>query len=253
LIVAIQYGIWALSLAVQTIIAGYILQRRRVREYPWFFFYTIYSATKSLLLLGLLQLYRDHKLSYRTYFNVFWTCDIISLVLCVAIAYTIVSWVFRDFSILRRYASVAFGIALMGLLIGAILLTHAAGNHEQRFLGTTLILNRSLLFVQVGLLILICAFSNFAAIPWQTDPVFGIALGFGIQAGTELLAVVIRTHLGHMANIAYQWLRSASYVVALLIWFLYIRAPQVKPAAEQLPDFADVEPWNRTLAEMLKE
>lgn len=114
-------------------------------------------------------------------------------------------------------------------------------------------LNRSLLFVQVGLIVMTCAFAAWAALPWRTDVNFGIALGFGIQASIEIIAVTMRTELGSSLNLTYQILRSISYLVAVLIWLLYIRAPQVEHQSTERLDASDLEAWNRTLAEILTE
>lgn len=245
------YSAWALTLAAQAAIAFFMLRRRLVREYACFFAYVVYSATRSCSMFVLLRLHFKKAVTYETYFYAFWASELVSLLLCVAVAYAVIRRLFRDFALLRHYASLAFSIAL---LAGAILLSGVVHGKETNLLGATLMLNRSLLFIQVGLVVLTSAFAAWAALPWRIDMNFGIALGFGIQASVELIAVTMRTELGSVLNTTYQVLRSTSYLVAVIIWLMYSRAPQVEQlSGEHLAQTADVESWNRTLAEMLTE
>lgn len=250
---AIIYVCWALTPALQAAILFFLARRRLVRDYAFFCAYIVYSALRSCGMFVLLRLLSYKIVTYRTYFYIFWTSDILSMLLCVAVAYAVIRHLFRDFNMLRRYASLAFGLALIALLVGAIALSGVSQGHEKQFLGATLMLNRSLLFIQVGLVVMTCAFAAWAALPWRTDVNFGIALGFGIQASVEVIAVTMRTELGSALNVTYQILRSTSYVVAVLIWFLYSRAPQVEHQSTERLDARDIESWNRTLAEILTE
>ena len=252
LIAATIYALWALTLLLQAASIVYMLRRGLRREYAWFFNYIVWSAARSVAMFGLLRLYAHKVVSYTTYFYVFWVSDVISMALCVAVAYSVTRRLFQDFEMLRRYALVAFGIALAGLLAGAILLSDLDAGNEKALLGATLMLNRSLLFVQVGLVVLTCAFAAWAALPWRRDVNFGIALGFGVGASVEIIAVTMRTEVGSSANTAYQVLRSLSYLVAVLTWFLYIRAPQKEQQiGDHLAGTNELDSLNQALAEML--
>lgn len=252
MIVATIYALWALTLLLQAASIVSLLRHRLLREYTWFFSYIVWSATRSLVMFGLLRLYAHKVVNYPTYFYVFWVSDVISMALCVAVAYSVIRRLFQDFEMLQRYASVAFGVALAGLLAGAILLSDLAKGNEKALLGATLMLNRSLLFVQVGLVLLTCAFAAWAALPWRRDVNFGIALGFGVEASVEIIAVTMRTEVGSSANTTYQILRSFSYLVAVVTWFLYIRAPQrEQQIGDHLAGTSELDSLNRTLAEML--
>jgi hypothetical protein len=252
LLVPIQYGLWAATVLVQVVIAVLMLLRRMQREYAWFFAYTVWAVLRSVLLFALLKLYQHKHLSYGAYFYIYWASDVLSLSLCVSVMYAVIRRVFADFSMLRRYASIAFGVALALLLAAAIALSSMDKGGEQMLLGATLMLDRNLLFVQAGMVALTCVFAAWAALPWRADVTFGIALGFGVQATVEVIAVTVRKSVGSVGNVTYQVLASGSYLLAVLIWLLYIRAPQ---PAEEISDTSathHVDLWNDALTEMLK-
>jgi hypothetical protein len=250
-IAAAIYALWALTSALEAAIVFGMIRRRLTREYTWFFIYIASAITRSVAVFVLLRLLTHKIIAYGTYFYVFWGADMISVVLCLAVAYAVVRHLFSGFDVLRRYVSVAFGLALVALLFGSIVLSEVAHGDQKTLLSATLMLNRSLLFIQVGLVVMTCAFAAWAALPWRSDVNFGIALGFGVQASVELIAVTMRSELGSALNVTYQLLRSTAYLVAVLVWFLYIRAPQLQTQSVERPDTTDLELWNRTLAEML--
>ena len=243
-----HYATSIVALLLQTAVLATMLRRKLHLEYPAFFSYTCFHVVRTLVLGSMLHFHG----SYTAYFWSYWVLDAISLVLISAIIYDMFQKFFRDYSAVRRIASMAFSIGLILLLTIAIAVTaFAPGREDQRIIAAILLLERSFNVVEVGLVMLLSLVAKLMAIPLRGHLCFGIALGFGVESGATLAALALRMGLGPSGNDAISYVVVGSYVVALLIWFLYIFAPQRERELLRDPSSTEAGEWNEALTELL--
>lgn len=250
---ALQWGLWVPAVVSQGAAAILMWRRGLHRRYTAFSCYTIYNVCRSITLYIVLELVATKTLRYSAYFYTYWSSDAISIGTCFFVLHSVFQAILQDYPWLRRFASATFAISIVVLLGTAVCMTALSpGTESQRIVGAIMLLERSLMLIEVGVVVLMFLFAGVAAIPWRTDLAFGIALGFGIDASIELAAAAIRTEFGVLGNDVYQFVCMAGYVIAVLIWLLYIRAPKKisdNPAITLAPE--DVVKWNKTLTELL--
>lgn len=250
---ALQWVLWVPAVVCQAAAAVLMLHRGLHRRYTTFFCYTVYNVCRSVALFTVLKLVTRRAVPYDTYFYTYWCMDALSIGLCFLVLYSVFQEVLRNYPWLRRFASTTFAIGIVVLLVASVCITALSpGTESQRIVAAILLLERSLMLIEVGLVVLMFGFAAMAALPWRTDLAFGIALGFGVNASIELAGSAIRTQFGPIGNDVYQFVCAAGYVVAVLIWLLYIRAPKDSDEIRlPEPDAANVAGWNETLTELL--
>lgn len=241
------------AVVFQIAAAVLMLRRGLHRKYTAFFCYTAYNVCRSFALFALIRLVRIRTASYATYFYSYWCLDAISVAMCFLVLYCVFKAMLQNYPWLRRFASATFAISIILLLIAAICITALSpGTEPQHIIAVILLLERSLMLIEVGIVVLLFGFSAVAAIPWRTGLAFGIALGFGVNASIELAAASIRHQFGELGNDIYQFVCTTGYVLAVMIWLLYIRAPQESfEHSVAAPDATHVARWNETLTEIL--
>jgi hypothetical protein len=121
------------------------------------------------------------------------------------------------------------GLLFLLAVIGALSSTESGGD---RVVEAVLSFDRSVRLMQVGLFLLLMLLCRFLK-NFSRQQVFGIALGFGLFAGVELILVsfVIWNGTGQAALISL--LKSTAYNAVTLLWIGYLRQqPQSIPAVE---------------------
>jgi hypothetical protein len=102
--------------------------------------------------------------------------------------------------------------------------------------------------VQFGLILFLILFSRFLGVS-RRQVSFGIALGFGLFAGTELLLLAMES--GRLVGHAwYNLINMVSYNLAILIWLAYALAPKV--ARETASNYLQTQRWEKGLADLHK-
>ncbi|HUR36474.1 MAG TPA: hypothetical protein VM009_01570, partial [Terriglobales bacterium] len=107
------------------------------------------------------------------------------------------------------------------------------------------ILTRTVRIMQVGLFVLLLIGSLFFNFYWQSVP-FGVAIGYGVYATTEMLVTTFRSALGPAGDSIFAVTKVLSYQVAVLIWIVYIYRHRQHHALQTLPSESLAE-WMRPL------
>lgn len=243
-------ALWFAPLALQFAIAIVMLVRKTFRELPIFFTYTVFEVAAALLLK---EFKIDHRISYSFFFTSYWISEAISIFLGFLVISEIFSKVFQTYDALRSLSSLLFRWAILVLIFLAIGTAAAVPSGEASTLIATILgVERSLRFVQVGLISFLFLFSSYFKVQWQ-DVVFGIALGFGLYASTDLVLAAARSHFGTSALEVYELAKPLAYNCAAFVWAVYIiRRPAPVRNVETLPA-TELDRWNHALAEMLQQ
>jgi hypothetical protein len=114
--------------------------------------------------------------------------------------------------------------------------------------ATILAMERSVRFLQAGLLAFLFIFAKALGLNWR-HYAFGIALGMAIFVGTELVVVTMRNHFGRSADDVFVLLKPAAYLCGVSIWLGYLMRPApdrlaIAPTGNELNE---VYRWNQAL------
>ena len=236
------YALWVGQPVLQFSVAALLRRRKLEREFPFFFKYLIFQGVANVLLFAFLN-------HYRAYFYTYWTLTAISTVLEFGIIYEIFGQLFRPYPHLGDFARVLFRWAGSLLLLVAVLLALTASATEDPIVVGALWAERSVRLVQCGLVFFLLWFCSYLGIT-RRHYLFGVALGFGTIASTELAAVATRMVTGYIDDRGFNIALLAAADFAAIVWSIYLvsPAPAVKPAPVLAPPG---QKWEAGVAELL--
>jgi hypothetical protein len=107
-------------------------------------------------------------------------------------------------------------------------------------------LQRSVLIVQLGLILFLLLFSRFLGVSWKQVS-FGISLGFGLFAGVELLLIALSSG-GFVKQGDLNLINLGTYVLAILVWLGY--SVSRKSAREGAVNHLQTQRWEQGLADL---
>lgn len=238
--------VWSAGLLVQFALVIVLLANKIWRKFPIFSVYFVYSFLTSATLYFI----RENRSAY---FYTYWICEAAGLILAFGVVYEIFKTLLFSYTGLRRLANVLF-LAGVLLFIGlAVVVRYAQPSGEQNTLmAAVLIGEESTRIVEVGLLMLLFAFSSTFGLHWRQHA-FGIALGLGLFSAVELIAVMAREHVGYTAAQTFAVIRIVAYSTSLLIWLGYLLAPERVTSECELPKRAQLEQWNQAITELIHQ
>ena len=240
--------LWIAPHALQIIVAIVMVRRGLFREFPVFFAYTVFQIVEEGTLFVL-----DHSaaISGFQYWKASWVGLAIDVPLRFAIIYEIFSSVFENYPGIKQLGRVVFRGATVVLLFAAIVVV-AQVPHETKFhlLSGIHDLDLAVSIMQSGLLLLLVGFSSWFGISWRSFT-YGVTVGLGIFRSVDLATESMRVWTGPVAGYAFDFVTMATYHCCVLIWLVYVLAPEVATrTVTELPE-NDLERWNAELQRLL--
>ncbi|HKF24198.1 MAG TPA: hypothetical protein VKE93_21700 [Candidatus Angelobacter sp.] len=237
------------GIALQLPLAASVLGKRLWRSFPIF---ATYSLSNLIVTLGLYALRRGVHVPLVNFYA-YWICEGLSVLLGFGVVYELFRELFRPYDGLRRMAAAAFKWVLAGLVALACVVLYAQSSGEQNpLMSAVLVTEETARIVEVGLLVFLFAFSRAFGLHWRQN-VFGIALGLGVFTSVELAGIALQTHIGPAAFQAFNLARALSFNASLLIWMVYILAPERITSTAELPQRAQLEQWNQAIMELIHQ
>lgn len=245
---------WVAAPAGQLVLLIVMVRRGLVRQMPWFFIYTVWVMTTSLLQLPFYLQSRALRSVTLANFYVSWTADAGSVALGFLAVYELFGQVFQPYQAFRHWAPALFrwcGVIL--LLVGSAGAVLSSPNRELKAVAGLLVLERTLRVVQVGLLLLVLITSRYLHIAWKPH-LLGVALGFGMYAAVAIVCTTMQAQNGPVGYWVLGMVSFTAYTCAVLIWVAYflVRQPAAEPA-RIIPRTAEVEQWNQALSHLLQQ
>ena len=241
----IYYVLWLMPVPLLALTAVLMKMRRLHRQFPAFFAYCVFSAVRTPILF--LVFHRT-----TAYFYCYWAAEAVSAILGLASIYEVFLYVFQGYDRKGRLAQSLFRWVGAALVVAALAAAIAVpGNHENRLIAASLVVDRSVQLVQCGLLLFVFAASWYLGLSWRS-PAFGVAVGFGLFVGVRMALGAMRAQAGLISQDTLSLLKMASYNCAVLVWLSYLLAPQPAEASAVVPPVAEVESWNRALLRLLQ-
>lgn len=251
----LQYGLWTLAVVLQTAVGVLMLRQRLHRQFPVFFCYTVFQVFRSVALFSIIRLKAHLAGVYAMYFDFYWITDAICIALSLLLIYEVSRSFFRDYPLARAIVSAALMTGTLALLVFDVFLTASMPGHEShRLLSLILLLDRNLAVIQGGLVLVLFLCAQLMALPWRTNLSFGISMGLGILELADVVTVSARSRFGRVANDYCATGTMFAYVLAVVVWVVYISLLQQtsKVCVDLAPASANVEEWNRAITDLLK-
>lgn len=240
--------LWIAPHVLQIGIAVAMVRKGWVRQFPVFFAYTLFQPVEEGTLFLL-----DHSavVSAAQYWYAYWAGLAIDVTLRFAIIREIFSSLFQMYPGIKRLGWIVFrGAAAVLLLTAILVVVRAPQDGTFQILSRVHLLDLGVSVVQSGLLLVLVGFSAYVRLSWRSFA-HGIALGLGIFASVDLAKETMRIWTGPVAGYAFDFVTMATYHCCVLIWLVYVLAPEVAHrTVKELPEH-NLEQWNAELQRLL--
>lgn len=244
------YYLWIAPHILLGVILLLLIRRRLYKQFSMFLLYAVFELVQFTVLLAVFI--HSGSLADERYRGAFALGTAISAGLRFGIIYEVFAEVFRNYNALSESGRVWFRRATIILLLIGVALAGTHGNGADGFLLVVPILDRTVSLMQCGLLMFLFLFSRYFALSWRNSA-FGIALGFGILASSELANSAIRSQIGIGSDLLDN-LGMAIYHGCVLIWIFYLVAPERSIDHRALrPPENNLEVWNEELQRLLQQ
>lgn len=238
---------WVAALLLQTILSGVLLTKRLWRKFPFFVGYCVSGLVLNVSLYAVYSSQWRHQL----YFKAYWFTEGLGLLMGLAVTYEIFNLLFNPYPALRKLAMQAFqGVVVLLVLVGCVVAYMQPLGENNHVQAAFMIIEQATRVLEVGLLGFLFLFASAFGLHWR-QYVFGIAVGLGVFAVVELVAITMRVEFGVTASPVFNIVRTISFNTSLLIWIGYILAPELAAAPSEMPKRAQLEQWNRAVTELI--
>jgi hypothetical protein len=248
------HGVWFAQTGLRALLLVLVLRRKFYKQYPVFAAYVGWALLKSSVLL--FMNYAPF-VSGDQYYRVHAASSVIDAVLRWGIIYELFDHVFRDYATLRSLGPKLFRWATLALIIGAVALAwFAPASGVGRVMSALYAMERNVNVLLCGLLIVLFALAQYFRLSWRSQ-VFGIALGLAVMTASDLGAYAVRSQIEPIArNLStdiLDFITQGATLCCVLIWTVYVVAPERKPQAVALLPQHDLETWNQELERLLHQ
>jgi hypothetical protein len=220
----LTYGSWLAGPLLQITLLIFMVRREFHAVFPRFFSYILFQTLKSACLFLAFRYFPE------SYFEAYWTGNAVSVIFAVAVMDEILRSLFRDYGGIQSLGITIFrwscGLLLLLAILGAWSSSESGGD---RVVAAVFAFDRSVRLMQVGLFLLLMLLCRLLKNCWR-QPVFGIALGFGVFASVELILVSVVMWHGNGQAAMISLLKSTAYNAVTLVWIGYLKQqPQLMP------------------------
>lgn len=144
---------------------------------------------------------------------------LLSLILNFKIIQEIFLDVFRPYDALKDLGFALFKWAALIMVLISIVLISSSSGWDDPFWRTVIVVQRSVRVVQCGMVLFLFAFCKSLGVSWRRHS-FGLAMGFGIMAGGELIDNALLSG-GHIRWLTLNLLNMGAYNLGVLTWLAY--------------------------------
>jgi hypothetical protein len=230
---------------LEVALAIVIVRRRLYREVPWFAILIFYKLFATVLRFYVYDI--DDRVGY---FYIFWVLE----GGMVTIECMVVIEVFRKCLLGFEATKAAARVLLMvtGVALSVVaLLSVPYGSEHSVFLGKVVnVAERSVRFVQLGVVLVFFIFSKFLALSWR-NYLFGIMLGFGLYSCGELATSAFGAEMGGVVAYKLMFVVSVIGNATMAIWLSYLLRADPKRSVPLLGRAEDLERWDEALSEIV--
>src|SRR5436305_2045842 len=243
---SLNSALWLLSLVLNGSLFAALLGKGYLRRLPFFAGYAAYTLFSGGLIYLLIE-----KISDFAYFCTYWGNEAVGVMLGFAVVYEIFGKLLTPYPALRRLTLLVFQWSILVLVLMACVVLYAQSSADHyRVVTAVMVLDEATRIIEVGLLMSLFLFSTAFGLHWR-QCVFGMALGLGIFATAELVAITMRNFWGPTFSAHFSVVRSIAFNISLMLWTGYLLAPEKEAGAAEAPAHGHLEQWNQALTEFI--
>ena len=214
---------WLAGPLLQITLLIFMVRRKSHSGFPRFFSYILFQTLKSACLFVTHRYFPDN------YFDAYWTGNAVSVIFTVAVMDEILRRLFKEYGSIQTLGTTIFRWSCGLLLLFAILSAWSSSEAGvDRAVASVLAFDRSMRLMQIGLFLLLMFLCRVLR-NCSRQQVFGIALGFGIFASTELILVSVVMRYGSAQTAIISLIKSTAYNAVTLLWIGYLKQAQLVP------------------------
>jgi hypothetical protein len=221
--------------------------RRQIGQYKplaLFLLTRITSFAISMPLLSMAGHQIDKKLAYHIYFYVYWSSYAIEAVLGFFIIYGVYNLAMAPLKGLQRLGMLMFRWAA-GIAV-AIAITMAFGPHVTSntfIIRAVTQLQQTQSVLTMCMLLFVCLAIHPMGLSYRSK-IFGVSLGLGVLAATQLAASAWLTHFANVYSLL-NIVNGSAICVTLLVWMGYFAIPEPRRRMIVLPTTSPFLRWNQ--------
>jgi len=215
----IQLVLWVSQPILQAMIGVAVFRRKLHKQFPAFFLYIVAQVVFFLVSFPL----RDSSFLifgvYSLYFAVYYCSAAMNVIFAFKIIHEVFLDVFHPYPALRDLGTALFKwAAMIMVLVSAVMISMSPG-WDDPVKRTILVVQRCVDVIQCGMVIFLLAFCQNLGVSWRRQS-FGIALGFGIGSGVELLTHALYSGF-HIHSVTTSLINLLGYETSLVLWMAY--------------------------------
>ena len=236
------YGLWMLHPLLEAAIAVFMVHRRLLRDYRFFFGYVI-TQLVSFAIVFPAYVWRG----YPAMFYLYWGTSAVTVTLGFLVIHEVFVEVFRFFHTLRDLGTVLFKWAgLVMLLVAAVVSISTNSSQNVPWMQAIVTSQRCVRIVQVGMIMFLLFFAQYLGVSWKQHS-FGIALGFGSFAVIEL--ILISSFVGdHLSGTWVSIINMVAYNSSLAVWLGYVAVK--RPARDVSRSLLQTQRWEQSISDI---
>lgn len=237
-----------ISWVLQTAILLRMVRSKLRDELPMLFAYVLFAECRSISLYWI----RVH-FGFRSpeYFVGYWLGFVVHTGLELLVIREVYAKVLHRYAGLRTLSDTIFRWAMLLLVVlGFIIAASSPAADRDAMYSGILLLDRSVMIVEFGLMVLLFVFSRALELGWR-ECIFGIAVGLCFYCTTELAAVSLRTYYRNDAAELYSMAEPFLTLIMLGVWTTYVyRSDRARQPGQTLSNLRMTE-WNDAVLQFL--
>jgi hypothetical protein len=235
---SVVIALWCVQPILQSALAMILWRRKLNKQFPVFFVYLLVQVADFCITFPLQN-------NPKTYFVFFWLGAAVNAVLGFKIIHEVFLDVFRPYHTLKDLGTLLFRWAGVVMLLVSVVVAFSNSYDPSPLVHALTTLQRSIRIVQLGLILFLLLFSKFLGVS-RKQLSFGVALGFGLFAGVELLLYALNSG-GFVGQRTLNPINMLTFIAATLIWIGYSLSGQaVRVTANHL----QTQRWEQGLADL---
>ncbi len=233
--------LWWAQPILQSVVAAVVWRRKIHRQFPIFFYFLVAQVVNFAITYPLY-----HNANYKWYFWCYWTGEAVNAILGFKVIHEIFLDVFRPYHALKDLGTPIFKWAGAVMLLVSVVVAASNSFRQDPIVHAVTTLERAVFMVQFGLILFLIVFSRFLGVS-RRQTSFGIALGFGLFAGTELMLLAMQAG-GLVGYHAYNLVNMLAYNGGIIIWLTYSLSPKV--TRDPKVNYLQTQRWEKGLADL---
>lgn len=216
-------GLWSLRPVIGSALAVLMFERSLHRRFPFFFGYVLFKVVDYFILFPIVvrsQPFYIANFAIR-YPCAYWVDAAVCAVLGFAVIHEVWMDLFRPLPALKGLGTVLFEWALLAMLLAAVVVVAVTQVTHAPLTQAFIIGQRCVRVIQCGLILFLLVFASQMKVSWRRSGI-GIALGFGLFAGVELVALAMK-YGHHVTSRSADLMIIGAYTLSMIMWIVAMR------------------------------